>query len=279
MQKIIDRTEKPEYKVHTFGIEGFGTPKRDSFEKTERQSPPQDSDASYLNERWLYMYGMPDEFLYRHEGITENYTKDELVSSRLSGRLDLTDSEEQELKSNTGRDMLDTVDNLSSLENQVDFFKEINYLRAQQFQIGREPTLRWKAGLIGHNTFMYFDDAAVKIKPTEPTREEDYMDEYGTVKTTQMKANDIQESYSDGITEGLKILQRENPSNDLQALRIIDKIPTIGEDWAFKEGVRAVTVTILRTTGQARDPKPIYDAVDQEVNRLTNDGQRMAILR
>jgi hypothetical protein len=94
-----------------------------------------------------------------------------------------------------------------------------------------------------------------------------------------MKANDIQESYSDGITEGLKILQRENPSNDLQALRIIDKIPTIGEDWAFKEGVRAVTVTILRTTGQARDPKPIYDAVDQEVNRLTNDGQRMAILR
>ena len=260
MQNIISKAEGPKYRIYGSQVEGFGT-KRNTFEKTIRQSPPQDSDASYLNERWLYMYGMPNEFLVRQDGLVGMPDRNMMITN-VSNRLDLTTNEEQELKSNTGKDMLNTIDGLSSLENQNDFFREINQ------------------GLIGHNTFMDFSTAAVKVKDITPKREEDYenyMDDLGP-KTTNTIANEIKESYTRGTKDGLKLLKESDPQNELQALRTMDRINTFGEDWAYKEGARAVKATIRRASREARDT-PIYDTVDIELNRLNRDGERMAILR
>ena len=274
MQRIIDRTESPKYRVYTTGIEGFGNQKRNSFEKTVRQSPPQDSDASYLNERWLYMYGMPDELLYRSEGITENFPKEEILE-RVSTRLDISESEGRDLKKSTGRDMLNAIDSLPSLEEDGGLVREINHLR------GGVPHPSYMAGLVGHNTFMHFDDAAVRIVPTEPKKEEDwedYVTEGGNIKTTRMRANEIKEDYNKGKNDALNLLKEADPQNDLQALRVVDTTPTFGESWAYKEGARAVAITIRRATGTPMKGE-IYDAVEIEVNRLTEDGERMAILR
>ncbi len=275
MQAIIDRAEKPEYRIYTRGIRDFGSPKRNTFERTVRQSPPQDSDASYLNERWLYMYGMPNELIVRSKGdageeAITTISRDDFIEN-VSRRLDLTSSEEEALKSETGRDVLDTLDNLSSLEGQNDLFKEINQPK-NEYQ---------RNGLIGHNTFMEFDEAAVKVKNVNPKREEDYedyTDDYSMPKTTKAIAKEIKESYNSGTKDALEILKKEDPQNELQALRVIDRVSTFGEDWAYKEGARAVKTTIRRAAREARGT-PIYDTVDIEVKRLTENGRRMAILR
>ena len=294
MQAIIDRAEKPEYRIYTRGIRDFGSPKRNTFERTVRQSPPQDSDASYLNERWLYMYGMPNELIVRSKGdageeAITTISRDDFIEN-VSRRLDLTSSEEEALKSETGRDVLDTLDNLSSLEGQNDLFKEINQPK-NEYQ---------RNGLIGHNTFMEFDEAAVRVKniaaPSKATANDtgdpDYslaflkqeIDSEGNViiepdiQTVQVKAKGIRESYNRGTKDALEILQKDNPQNELQALRVIDRVSTFGEDWAYKEGARAVKTTIRRAAREARD-RPIYDAVDAELNTLTENGRRMAILR
>ncbi len=275
MQAIIDRAEKPEYRIYTRGIRDFGSPKRNTFERTVRQSPPQDSDASYLNERWLYMYGMPNELIVRSKGdageeAITTISRDDFIEN-VSRRLDLTSNEEQSLKSETGRDVLDTLDNLSSLEGQNDLFKEINQPK-NEYQ---------RNGLIGHNTFMEFDEAAVKVKNVNPKREEDYedyTDDYSMPKTTKAIAKEIKESYNSGTKDAMRLLKNGDPQNELQALRVIDRVSTFGEDWAYKEGARAVKTTIRRAAREARDT-PIYDTVDIEVKRLNENGRRMAILR
>ena len=108
--------------------------------------------------------------------------------------------------------------------------------------------------------------------------DEDYTDDYSKPKTTKAIAKEIKESYNSGTKDAMRLLKNGDPQNELQALRVIDRVSTFGEDWAYKEGARAVKTTIRRAAREARDT-PIYDTVDIEVKRLNENGRRMAILR